>query len=285
MSFLKTPGVQSALIYFFAAIILFLLLATASRFLSALDTRLHLLLFMAAAVLLGLVNAWLLDKKLYAGFPDWLKAGLGLAANLLGAVIFIFFSSGSLTDFHLPLFIPALMLFSLPWFFGAALRAILAIPALEYQPLCIGGLKDIVAEINWAEDESRGIVWQFENLEEMAAGGQYWIRTHTPYRVEDMTLKDLFKGLLSLHNHNLNPGQPIHFREGSQLHGWRFYCQRGWLFRARPKPLDPERTLARNGIRFRLLPRNEREEMKNLRKGLHKNFRTVKIMAVRINNL
>ncbi len=281
LSFLNNEGVRKAIVYFLIIMSLFLAIVFVDSKLITFNSLLHLALLLTIVLLAGILNNWLLNRFIYNEIPEWLKAIMTLSANLVGAVLFMIISPNSTISYYSTLFLPAMIFFSLPLFFMITIKAILGIPSLEYLPLKIKNLKDIVAEINWAEDETKGIVWEFENLTEMESDHQYWIRTHTPFSVNDIKLKDLFKCLLSLHNHNLSPGLPIHFENGDEYYGWRFFYQTNYIFWKKLRPLNPEVTIKKNGINFHRLSRKEREEMENLRKDLSKKFRTTKIFVIR----
>lgn len=281
--FLKSEGAQQTLVYFLAIFILFSLLAAADRLLVRFDDhRVHLYMMMASVVLLGTVNVWILNQPRYGNVPAWMRGLLTISANVVGATIFLLISWKTAKPYYDDLIFPALLLFALPWFFSAALKGWLAIPSLDYVPLKVYDLRDIIGELNWGEDENRGIIWAFENLSEMEAQGSYRVRTHTPHAVLDIPLERLFKGLLSLHNHNLCPEQPISFESRNQVFGWRFFARKSFLFWKWRKPLDPRKTFRQNVIRFRLLSKTERQQVANLRKQLSPKFKTTHVYIVRV---
>lgn len=300
---LQSEAVRQGMTYFIAALIFFALLITANRFFDGMEIRPHLYCFMAVVLIVGTVNWWILERPIYNNLPLWAKASMTLSANFLGGVFFMSFLTNSQVGLVL---LPALLLFSLPWFFVAAYGALMTIPALQYHPIQVLNLRDIAGEINWAENEERGIIWEFEQLAEMETETPYGVRTHTPHNVMDMRLKELFKGLLSLHNHNISPGRPIHFKEqrivrqiasetnvgGSAQSkvvehvevplGWRFFHQKNYYLWQSWQPLDPEKTLCQNGVRFIPLSKEERAAITNLRKGLSPKFKTTKIFIERL---
>ena len=74
LSFLKTKGVKQVLTYLLSIFILFFALIYVDGFLSRFETRLHLMGFMVAAILIGVVNNMVLGKSLYDNIPIWMKS-------------------------------------------------------------------------------------------------------------------------------------------------------------------------------------------------------------------
>lgn len=286
LAFLQDEGVRRVLLYYLFVFILFAALALVDGRLSALEIKTHYLFLLGITVLVGIFNAWVVENKVFLEESVENKAFLTFSANLLGFFFFVLLSR-KVTFSHVPhhylsIYLPALSFFSLPWFFFATVRAIMAIPALAFDPIHIGSLRDIVAEHDWTEDESRGIIWVFcDDFFEKDERGTYHLRTHTPLNAREIKLEELFKSLLSLHNHNINPGHPIYFREGEALHGWQFHHYPYWWAPRRPRALDPEKSLRRNRVRFRRLALRERENLKGLRSGLPRKFRVARIYITR----
>ena len=134
LSFLKTKGVKQVLTYLLSIFILFFALIYVDGFLSRFETRLHLMGFMVAAILIGVVNNMVLGKSLYDNIPIWMKSLLTVSANTVGMAFFMTFSSSHSIILFNMLFLFSLALFSFPWFFIATIQAILSIPELTYQP-------------------------------------------------------------------------------------------------------------------------------------------------------
>ncbi|MCB9267552.1 MAG: hypothetical protein H6558_21215 [Lewinellaceae bacterium] len=270
ITYLFLPKVRVYLLY-----ALFFLLAF--RALAFLDNRLafgagqftpRLAILAGLALLLGAVNAWWIDRKMLQGRSAAIKTAVTFGANLLGIALFIlasrYVSFREFSDPYRWLFLPSLLLFALPWLYVLAVKAIAGVPRLRYAPYVFESLKDVLAEYRFAEDEDRGIRWVFEgNFFEINASGTYRLQTHLPLDARQTQLGPLFKGVLSLHNHNLVPQRPIHFHVQEGFYGWEFHHCPYWFWPARRRALDPHWTLKRNGIRFRRVSEEERLKSTN----------------------
>jgi len=280
----QRKGVREYLLYGGLLILLFSGLALLDNRLARREVALHLALFVSLLLLLGSLHGWLLERKWF--FPHLTtrrKALLTLGAALLGALFFALFSRqvqiGEPNPLYAQIFLPAVLLFVLPWTMYRSILAIAAVPPLRYAPVYFDSLKDVLAEVRWTEDDSRGVKWVFlDDFQEADASGTYVFRTHTPHDVRKQELQFLFKSMLSLHNHNVHPRRPLHFMEHGGAYGWRFHhLPFGWRL-GRQRALDPGRTLQQNGVRFRRLSRTERERAGT---KLHPKFKVATIYITR----
>lgn len=243
----------------------------------------HLTVLMALAALLGVLFIAFALSRYFPGLKSLAQTWLIVGGNAWGLLFFALASPKIGTNLTSPLYVsvllPALFSFSLPWIFLCAVRAIAAIPALRYLPLVIEHLRDVMAEIRWAENKDKGVRWVFEDdFMEVSSNGCYQFQTYTPHKVEENSLEYLFKALLSLHNHNLNPLRPIIFETKDGLYGWEFHTPRAWPRTSERRALDPFKTLKKNGLRFRNI--SEEERLKSKEK-LSRRFRVATIFITR----
>lgn len=243
----------------------------------------HLIILLVVVLLTGSLTVWMLHQKLLSNTTAWEKAFIIIGANLLGVLFFILASRearfGEMNSVYLWAYLPALLLFSFPWILYRAVLAIAGVPRLRYAPFVFESLKDILAEYRFAEDNSRGIRWVFlDDFFELDASGNYTVRTHVPLDIRNIQLGLLFKGMLSLHNHNLLPQRPIHFHEKDKFYGWEFSKRPYWFWPSRDVALDPYRTIKRNRVRFW---RVSEEERSRSTENLTQKFRASTIYVTR----
>ncbi|MEM8523921.1 MAG: TssN family type VI secretion system protein [Bacteroidota bacterium] len=277
---LRHPTFKQSIRYAVIWGVLFILLSFIDRLLEDTAPQIHLIILMVLAVLLGILNWWFLSKKMLTEEPDWVKSFVTILTTLVGVFIFFLFSK-SKADFiyYFNLYLPALSLFALPWFFMLSYQAHLKVPAWSYSPIEVEGLGEWVGKISFATDQSRGIRWIFgDDFHKHDTSGMYSFRTLTPLNVRDYKMEDLFGGLLAFHNYNMRPQEPIKF-ENAQ---WQFHHYSPWFFPKGRRMMNPKLTLAQNGVHFKSLSSKERVEMENIRNDLPKNFKYTTIYVYRI---
>lgn len=279
------PAIRPYIVYALFMAILFIGIAKLdARFFQKMNVHWHLSLFILLAATLGALFIAFTLSKYFPNLKIGAKTGLIIGSNLWGMLFFALASPKigwqKSSPLYLQVFLPALLSFSLPWLFLCAIRAIASIPSLRYLPLIIEHLRDVMAEIRFAENKDVGIKWIFEeNFFEVSSSGNYSFQTYTPYKVEtDFTLEYLFKALLSLHNHNINPMRPIVFETKEGLHGWEFHTPRRWRWLGQRRALDPFKTLKNNRLRFRRVSEEERRKSKE---KLSPRFRVATIYITR----
>lgn len=270
IGFLKSEGFKKGLLYLAGIIISFGSLSLITRRIARYDLIDQLTLLLGGVLLIGILHVILLRKVLEDHFPVWMEIFICLAGNLLGVVLFIQFNTLPLNKAAGSLYLFSLLFFSFPFFIVLAFNAMTNIPKLSFTPVSFEQLKDIVGKYDFGEDQSKGVIWTFENFQSNDESGPYWVRTHVPYHTDKIALKDLFKGLLSLHNHNLSPEHPIPMENESGLIGWRFFYQSNFMGWKTKRPLNPNKSLKANGVPFKKL--NKAERLEGVRKGLPAKF-------------
>lgn len=284
----RWPGIREYLIYTLLFAALFALLARIDHWLPNGNVLMHLAMLLLIVLLAGTLHVWLLSEKLLRDKPDWVKTFVTFGGNLLGIFFFVLASRQAswqhLSPAYQWAFLPALLIFSFPWVWLLTVLALANVPRLAYAPLTFKSLKDVLAEYHFAEDDTQGIRWAFEeDFQEVDASGFYYLRTHTPLEVGRLQLAMLFKGALSLNNHNLHPQRPIHFvyhneTAGQGFYGWQFYHRPYWFWPQRRVALDPNKTLQANRLRFRRITPEERAQAD---RKLPKNFKVAIIYIKR----
>ncbi|MEM9886186.1 MAG: TssN family type VI secretion system protein [Bacteroidota bacterium] len=278
--FLRHPTVQQVIRYAVLWVVVFVLLAFADRLLKDTAAQVHLMGLMILVILLGVLNWWLLHKKMLVEESEGVKSFVTILTTLVGVLLFFLFSKGQ-EDFtyYSNLYLPAFSLFALPWFFMLAYQAHLKVPAWRYSPIEVESLGEWVGKISFAADQSRGIRWIFgDDFHQHDASGMYSFRTLTPLNVKDYKVEDLFGGLLAFHNYNMRPQEPIKF-ENAQ---WQFHQYSPWFFPKGRRMMNPKWTLAQNGLYFKRLSAKEHLEMQNIRDDLPKDFKYTTIYVRRI---
>lgn len=236
---------------------LFFIVAYLDSYLKGWSSQEHLLVLLVVVLLLGIINEWLLRKKLLVNISDLIKTGLTFLGVFLVALLF-FIKHRPLDTAYLELYLPVLSFFMLPWVLGLTFRAHLTIPALKYKPTKVADLQASVGKYDFRQNPNKGIRWVFgDDFTQADESGMYHFRTFTPMKVEDILLADLFEGLLVYHNINRNPEQPIDFNGV----GWEFCHHSALFFPVGAKALNPEKSIAQNGLRFRKPSAKERAKM------------------------
>lgn len=260
---LRLAVVRQYLMYGMITLITFAAVAMLDRSLTELPAIWHLLVLTLLAAGLGGLNLWLLLTRLLTEKSTAAKTWILIVSNLAGIGVFALISPSVSWQAADPLYVrvllPALLFFLFPWSFYQALRYWLAIPPLWYQPVEVQSLKDIVAEIRFAENQQRGIKWVLEDdFYELDTSGVYVQNTFTPEGVGEIELFRLFKGFLSLHNHSLQPQNSVDFKQA----GWQFYhCPSRWR-PGRKRAMNPSKTLRQNHLRFWKVSKKERARSK-----------------------
>lgn len=216
----------------------------------------HLAVLVAIGLVMGILLTWLFDTKIFQDQGLWQRTLLLFIFVLLGIFVFITISPhvglNGIEDAYKWIYVPSLLLILLPWSFWQAVVAIANVPLLRYTPFVFESLKDVIAAFRFAEDETRGIRWVFEDdFEEVDLSGSYSFRTFTPKDVKVLSLGQLLKGVLSLHNITERPQKPIHFKSGDEFYGWEFHHYPYWFWPSRKRYLSPEKTLRKLGIHFK----------------------------------
>ena len=255
----QTTFVRQYMIYGMIALFTFMGIAMLDRLLAELPAIWHLLSLLASVIGLGGLHVWLLRTRLLTEKSTAAKTWLLIVFNLAGIIMFAILSPAlgwqASDPFYTRIILPALLSFMFSWLFYQTLICWLAIPPLRYQPVEVKSLKDVVAEIRFAENKQRGIKWVFEDdFYDMHPSGTYVQNTFTPEKVGEMVLFRLFKGFLSLHNCNLKPENPISFQQA----GWQFYhCSNLWQ-PGRKRAMNPSQTLRGNSLKFLKISDQER---------------------------
>lgn len=251
------------------------------RFFQRMDARWHLCLLISLAITLGILFIVFALPKHFPNLKSAAKTWLVIGGNAWGLLFFAVASPKvgwqNASPLYVQVFLPALISFSLPWLFWCAICAITVIPALRYLPLQVEHLRDVMAELRWAENKDKGIRWVFkDDFKEVSSSGQYHFQTYTPHKVEGNALEHLFKALLSLHNHNLNPLRPIVFETKEGLYGWEFHTPCRWS--GQKRALNPFKTLKDNRLQFRPITKEEQPKSKE---NLSPRFRVATIYITR----
>lgn len=263
LNFRRWPLVRKLLPLFVMSVVLFGLLAFLDARLVRLSTIPHLSVLLAVSLLFGALLAWILEKKLFTESTLTVRSLLLLGLVVIGIGVFIFISprigrAGS-APLYVWVFVPSLLLVAFPWFFWRAVTALANVPQLRFRPFVFESLKDVIAAIRFAEDETRGIRWVFEgDFYEMDPSGNYSFRTFLPKDARELPLWQLFKGVFSLHNITECPQQPIDLRAGQAFYGWEFYHYPFWWWPLRKRFLNPYQTVKKCGVRYRMITKEER---------------------------
>lgn len=283
LDFFLKPRVKSSLLYSGFLILAFVIIAIVDIFLKELGNKPHLIFLLALLLLLGALNIQVLAIDRFSCFSNPEKGLLTLGGNLVGVIIFI--NCSPLVDFpdiielYGFIYLPALLFFTLPWILKQSIRSILAIPALRYSPIVIKRLP--IAKCRF-KDHSRGIIWIFEeNFFEKDESGRFLFRTFLPNGNPDIPLGELFEAVLSLHNHDKEPGKPIHLKSKPSWYGWSFYHFPHPRLRATARALDPLRPLDGNKIHFSQLSLEERPKEGRQNPKLPAKFKVTKIYVKR----
>jgi hypothetical protein len=261
------PAVREYIMYFMFLAVSFGLLIVLDGLLWKFSIPFRMAVLLVLVILFGVLHVWLMRTRYLKNKSITIKSVFTLLGNLFGIIIFATIPrqghvlTGSPLEFNLFQwgYLAYLLLFSLPWFFKLAIEAFSSIPRLKYEPIQIRSLKDVIAEQRWTENELRGIKWVFDEGLEDDKLTYYHLRTFTPKEVREIKLERLFKGLLSLHNHNLFPQRPMKFRYAGGNYGWEFYHNPYWLFPKFRRALDPAKTLRESRLKFWSPTREERE--------------------------
>jgi|GEM_PF-2129158 len=259
----RHPIVRKYIPLLLLATILFAAVALLDSRLANLRVTIHLAVLVFIALAMGSLVTWLFDKKVFQDQTILQRTMLLLIVVLWGVFIFTVISphigrTGS-KQVYLELYMPSLLLFLLPWFYWRAVTALANVPQLRYAPLVFESLKDVIAAFRFAEDETKGIRWVFEDdFQEVDPSGLYAFRTFTPKDVKDLNLGQLFKGVISLHNITECPQKPIDFKSGNDFYGWEFYHYPYWFWPQRKRYLSPVKALRKLGVRFKRVSEEER---------------------------
>lgn len=283
----RLAGLRDYLIYALLVMILFALIARLDGLIPYESAVMHLAGLMLIALLAGMLQVWILGDQLLTKKAIWVKSLAIVGGNLLGMIAFIIasraISFSNLPEIYRYAYLPALLTYTLPWLWLHSVLNVAGVPRISYSPMMFDSLKDMVAEIHFV-NEARGIRWVFEDdFYELDASGTYQMRTYTPDGVKTYPLGTLFKGALSLHNHNLSPQQPIHFKyrdeeQKERAYGWQFYHYPYWFWPARQVAMNPEQKIKTNDLRFRRITAEERMQSTQ---NLHKNFKVATIYVKR----
>ncbi|NUO01625.1 MAG: hypothetical protein HUU01_13545 [Saprospiraceae bacterium] len=223
----------------------------------------HLCALSALALLLGVLLSWLFEKKILQDHSLLQRSVLLTFAVILGILLFVYISPKAGWKFiepvYLYVYLPALLLTLLPWVFWRAVVALASVPLLRYTPFVFESLKDVIAAIRFAENEKIGIRWVFEgDFTEVDPSGRYVFRTFTPADLKEISLAQLFKGALSLHNITECPQMPVDFKSGSAFYGWEFYDYPYFFRPGRKRYLNPHKSVKKQRLHFRRISEEER---------------------------
>lgn len=262
------PAIRPYIVYaLFMAIVFAGIARLDHSFFQTIPAAAHVALLMLLAFILGILFLRYALEKYFAGPRPGIKTLLVAGGNYWGiAFYYIICRKLGIQDqlqVYTFAYAPALLAFSLPWLFVLTVQALADVPALRYAPLIVGHLRDVIAEHRWADNRDKGIRWVFEDgFTEVSSSGKYDFRTYTPFEVEGMEIETLFKGLLSLHNHNLSPARPILFETADGPYGWHFQHCPYWFLPGFRCAISPLRTVKKNGLRFRKITEEERSRSK-----------------------
>lgn len=139
----------------------------------------------------------------------------------------------------------SLLIFFIPSLFQRSYRALLQVPFEIYKVWEYPGDKD---EIDFdGFDFDRLLVLDVEFSRCPDAESRLRVKAKAP---SDISFGDWFRKFIDDYNYKF-PGSTIEYiRPDGRMHSWVFYCKKSFLHRRRM--LDPERTIAENGIRERL---------------------------------
>lgn len=284
LNLLRHPAVLPYLAAGLIATFTFGLLARFDQYLSTLTAVWHLSALLATATGFGILLSCLLERNFFPVQHPVRQSLFLLTVVAWGMVVFALLSPylgwHKSETIYLKVYWPALGVAALPWFFGSAVKALAEVPQLRFAPFAFDSLKDVIAAICFAEDETKGIRWVFENdFYEVESSGSYDFRTFLPKDLKQHTLAKLFKSVISLHNITECPQQPIDFKNGKDAYGWAFYDYPYWFWRQRRRYLDPDKFMRRGRFHFRKL--SERERARSVVK-LVPGFRAASIYVTRI---
>jgi len=212
-------------------------------------------LFLVVGMLaLGSLHVWLMSH-----FFEWdrkvlHKSLFTLAGGLVSVIVLFLFLKNSygFSNFYC---LTALA-FGLPHFYLTAIEQILSIPIKMYKACTIRNFDDIDrGEITFEENE-RGLIWDFQTKDNMTKDlslPKEPVRMFAPTQVFQMPFKKLFKASVLFHNVRLKPESPIQVFE-ELVSGKKVPYE--WYFMHRPIPylplkyIDPDKTVAQNGLKF-----------------------------------
>lgn len=263
----KHPVVRKYLLVVIIAIGAFSLIVFADRLIDRFqsDALLHLSFLLATCLVTGTLLAWIFEKKIFITLNIIQKSLLLCLCVLIGIGMFIILcpkiSWFGGEPVYRNVYLPCLVLTLTPWYFLRAVCAVAAIPLLRYKAFVFESLKDVIAAIRFAEDETKGIRWVFEQgFYEVHPEGKYPFRTFLPKDAKGLNLSQLFKGVISLHNITEFPQNPINFQKGQEFCGWEFYHYPYWFWPSRKRFLNPCKPIDKQGIKFHRISDEEREK-------------------------
>lgn len=255
----RYPAVLPYLVLGLLAAAVFGALAWLDRFLTPTIAVWHLGILLTASLLFGILLAWMFECKLFTKDSLARRGWLVLAVVLWGMLVFALRSPaiglhGS-DPVYLQVYWPALFTAVFPWFCFRAVTTLAKVPQLRFRLVRFDSLKDVIAYIRFAEDDTRGIRWVFEDdFTETDASGRYAFPTFLPKDLKNYSIEELFKGVISLHNITECPESPIDFKD----YGWEFHDYPYWFWHQRRRYLNPYKPMRPGRFHFRKLSDSER---------------------------
>lgn len=211
-------------------------------------------LLVLGMLLLGGVHLWSMSQYFEWDRPILQKSLFTIALTFVAFNVFYLLLSNSQNTFNIQ-FAFASLAFCLPCFYKLAIEKVVEVPDKIYKSYRILNFDDIDrGEITFEENE-RGLIWEFKK-EEMTADLSLptdSVRMFAPAQVFRMPFKKLFKASVLFYNVRLNPEKPIQVFEtlsdGEQIYYEWYFMHRPISFLP-PKYIDPDKTVAENGLKF-----------------------------------
>ena len=242
------------LLYFTASIAAFSAIILLGRAIGSGSQLFNILL--VGMFLLGLLHVWLMIRFFEWDRPVLHKTLFTLGVTVIAMVALYFWLRNSNSRQLGNLYSVTALAFALPHFYKMAIDQIISIPQKIYKPLSIETFDDIDRGSISFEENERGLIWKFEAADGMSADLSLpteSVRMFAPKQVFHMPFKKLFKASVLFHNVRLKPHKPIEVFEETAT-GKKLAYE--WYFMHRPFPfmglryIDPDKTVAQNGIRF-----------------------------------
>jgi len=202
----------------------------------------------------GSLHVWLMSRFFEWERPVSHKSLFTLTGGVISIIVlFLFFKNT--VNFSNYYCLTALA-FGIPHFYLTTIEQILSIPIKMYKPCTIRNFDDIDRGEITFEENQRGLIWEFQTKDNMTRDlslPKEPVRMFAPTQVFQMPFKKLFKASVLFHNVRLKPESPIQIFDELES-GEKVAYE--WYFMHRPVPylplkyIDPDKTVAQNGLKF-----------------------------------
>ncbi len=257
LNFIKKEKVAKPLRLVGILALLFGLLGLIDNYLVDIHPFWHVMILCFCLLSVGIIAIILLENTFFQSNSEGINAFWLIVANVIGVIVFVLVSASvqffEAELYYAKLYLPCLFCLPLPWFYQVAFKHVKSIPSLSYAPFRIDTLSDIIGTYYFTNAKKR-IIWIFEgDYPEFKTSGDYHFRTFSPtnLKVELEKMGDLFKGVLSLHNHNVHPDRPILIQHGEGVFEWELEHCPHILFPRFRKSMDMEGSIRQNELKFR----------------------------------